>query len=332
MTRCLHGTVFALAALVLGAQAYAQGYNPGSAARVNGVDISNQRFDAFYSEYRRTKGVAVGARGDQLELMKQLRREAMDMIIEQELLVQAADAKGIEVPDEEVDAELAKIRGPFTDDGEFQRRLDTESYTLESFREHLRDMIAAKRYLDEIRLEAMEVTDEELEKYYRDNERRLTLPEQVHVRHILLSWKPLGQPDDKKALYDQMNAIRDKAVAGEDFAELAKEYSDDSTRIHGGDVGFFHRGQMVPAFENAAFALQPGEISDIVATPFGLHIIKLEARKESRLLPLDEIRDQLRDHIREENMENAVEEEYARLREQADIAILVPLGEPEKKK
>lgn len=331
MTRGLQRTAFALAALVLGGLAYAQGYNPGNAVRINGVEISNQRFDALYTEYRRNKGVAVGARGDQLELMKQLRREAMDTMIEQQLIIQAAAAKGIEVSDEEVDEELAKIKEPFKGEGEFQRRLDTESYTEASFREHLRGMISAKRYLDDIRLEAMDVSDEELEQYYRDNERRLTLPEQVHVRHILLSWKPLGQTDDKKALYEQMQSILDKALAGEDFAGLATEYSDDSTRVHGGDVGFFHRGEMVPAFENAAFALQPGEISDIVETPYGLHIIKLEERKESRLLPLDEIRDQLRDHIREENMEKAVQAEYARLKEKAEIEILIPLGDPDKK-
>ena len=247
-------------------------------------------------------------------------------------MTQAADTSGIVDTDEEVDAELDAIREPFNDDGEFERRLDTESHTLESFREHLRDMIAAKRYLDDIRMKAVDVSDEELEQYYRDNEYRLTLPEQVRVRHILLSWKPLGQPDDKKALYDQMQAILDKARAGEDFAQLATEYSDDSTRVHGGDVGFFRRGQMVPAFEKAAFALKPGEISDIVETPFGLHIIKLEERQEARLLPLDEIREQLRDHIREEAMENAVEAEYARLRAEADIAILIPLPEPNKDK
>ena len=325
-------TVSALFALTLAGLVYAQGFNPGNAVRINGVEISNQRFDAYYMEYRRDKGVAVGARGDQLELMKRLRREAMDLMIEQQLLIQAADASGIVVTDEEVDAELDAIREPFNDDGEFERRLDTESHTLESFREHLRDMIAAKRYLDDIRMKAVDVSDEELEQYYRDNEYRLTLPEQVRVRHILLSWKPLGQPDDKKALYDQMQAILDKARAGEDFAQLATEYSDDSTRVHGGDVGFFRRGQMVPAFEKAAFALKPGEISDIVETPFGLHIIKLEERQEARLLPLDEIREQLRDHIREEAMENAVEAEYARLRAEADIAILIPLPEPNKDK
>ena len=76
--------------------------------------------------------------------------------------------------------------------------------------------------------------------------------------------------------------------------------------------------------------MQPGEISDIVETPYGLHIIKLEERQAARLLPLEEVREQLRDHLSEERMEKAIERENARLREQAEIKILVPLGKPEK--
>ena len=87
---------------------------------------------------------------------------------------------------------------------------------------------------------------------------------------------------------------------------------------------------MVPAFEAAAFSLQPGEISEIVQTPFGLHIIRLEERKESRLLPLDEIREQLRDHIREEKMNQLVDAEKVRLREAAEIEILIPMDRAEK--
>ena len=190
-------------------------------------------------------------------------------------------------------------------------------------------MIAARKYLDEIRAEVMQVGDEELEQYYRDNEYRLTLPEEVRVRHILLSWKPLGKPDDRKALYEEMRPILEKARAGEDFAKLAGEYSDDSTRRHGGDVGFFRRGQMVPPFEAAAFALQePGDISDIVETSYGLHIIRLEERKPAHLLPLDEIREKLRAHISEEKVAKAEAEEKARLRADADIEILIPLERP----
>ena len=311
---------------------HAQGFHPGNAVRINGVEISNQRFNAFYAELQRTRGVNAGARGDQLNLMKQLRQEAMDLMIDRELLVQAAEKSGIEVKDSAVDAELERIKEPFNNETEFARRLETESYTEETYREHLRDMIAAKHYVDGIRLGAMAVTDEELESFYENNTARLTLPEQVRVRHILLSWQPMGAADDRQALYDKMQGLLDRARAGEDFAELATNYSNDSTRVDGGDVGMFRRGQMVPAFEQAAFALQPGEISEIVETPYGLHIIKLEERQQARLLPLEEIREQLRDHLSEERMDQAVEKEKERLREQAEIEILIPLPEGEKRR
>lgn len=322
--------VIALSALLLSGLVIAQGFHPGNAVIINDVAVSNQRFNALYSEYRRGKGVAVGARGDQLELMKQLRREAMDEVIKQQLLIQAAGENGVEVTEAEVDEELAAIREPFNNDDEFRRRLQSESYTEDSFREHLRGMIAAKRYLDGIRMQTAVVSDEEVEQFYNDNPQRLTLPEQVRVRHILRSWRPTGKPDDRKALYDEAQKLLERARGGEDFAELATANSNDSTRVDGGDVGFFRRGKMVPAFERAAFALKPGEISDIVETPYGLHIIKLEERQESRLLTLDEVREDLRRHLQEERMEKAVEQENQRLREKAEIKILIPLGDKKK--
>jgi peptidyl-prolyl cis-trans isomerase C len=125
-----------------------------------------------------------------------------------------------------------------------------------------------------------------------------------------------------------MTAILEQARSGSDFAELARIHSEDSTAQDGGDTDFFHRGQMVPAFEEAAFSLQPGEVSDIVETPFGLHILRLEERKEPRLLPLDEIRDQLRDHVSKEKQEQAVEQEIARLRGAAEIQVLIAVERP----
>jgi parvulin-like peptidyl-prolyl isomerase len=187
-------------------------------------------------------------------------------------------------------------------------------------------MIAAKKYLDGVRIAASAVSDEELEAYYRDNEHRLTFPEQVRVRHILLTRKPLGKRDDRAAIREQMVPILERARGGEDFAMLARELSDDyATKRNGGDTGLFRRGQMAPAFEQVAFSLEPGEISDIVETPFGVHIIRLEERREARLLPLDEIREQLREHIREQNADAAVKSEMARLHAAADIEILIPL-------
>jgi len=317
----------ALLALVLGTgAAWAQGYYPGDAVKVNGVAISYQRFHGFYTEYQRSKGVAVGARGDQLALLTRLRREAMDEMVDQELLRQAAQKKGIEVSPEEVDAAVAELKKVFKTPQSFASRLQSEGFTEETYPKHVEGMIAAKRYLDGIREGAAKVSDEELEAYYRDNQQRLTLPEQVRVRQILLVWKPRDGRNDRAATRDAIAPILERARKGEDFAELARKFSEDpETAASGGDMGFFHRGQRVPALERAAFALTPGEISDMVETPFGVHILRLEEHRDAELLPLDQIREQLREHVRNERAEAAVKSEIARLRDAAEIKILIPL-------
>lgn len=318
------GRAALLAVLLVHAGAWAQGIHPGDAVRVNGVAISYQRFNGFYTEYRRSKGVAVAARGDQLELLKRLRREAMDLMIEQELVRQAAVRAGIEAGDAEVDAEIDALRSRFGTPEAFARRLSDEGYTVESYRKHVAGMIGAGRYMERIRAAVPPVGDGEVEAYYRDNERRLTFPEEVRVRHILLTWKKLGTRDDRAAIRERMAPILERARGGADFAELAKRHSEDSTAPGGGDTGFFHRGQMVPAFEDTAFSLAPGEVSDMVETPFGVHILRLEERRPAKLLPLDEVREKLREHVLQERMDAAAQREIARLREAAEIVVLVP--------
>jgi len=318
---------FVLALMLSGGDALAQSIYPGDAVRVNDETISYQRFQGFYVEYRNSKGVAIGSRGDQLELLKRLRSEAMEQLIEQALVAQAAEAAGIETPQDEVDKSVAEMRSIFDSENAFQIKLKDEGFTEDTFRTHMSRMRMAKRYLDDIRIEAADVSDADLERYYKENEQRLTLPEQVRVRHILITWKPMGKPDDRAYIREQMLPILERARAGEDFAALAREFSDDyATRQAGGDTGLFHRGQMAAAFETVAFSLAHGEISDPVETPFGVHIIKLEERRNEELLALDDIRDQLREHVRNELAEAAVRDEIEKLTAAADIKILIPLG------
>ncbi|MDH3641789.1 MAG: SurA N-terminal domain-containing protein, partial [Gammaproteobacteria bacterium] len=203
--------------IMLGAAAWAQGFHPGGAVRVNGVEISYQRFNGFYVEYRNSQGVAVGARGDQLELLKRLRQEAMDRLIEQELVRQAAAQQDIAVSAEEVDAEVAVLRAVFETPLSFASRLESEGFNEDSYRTHVAGMLAAKKYLDRLREGVAVVSDADLEQYYRDNEHRLTLPEQVRVRHILLTWKPLGTRDDRAAIRAQMTPILEQVRGGGDF-------------------------------------------------------------------------------------------------------------------
>jgi parvulin-like peptidyl-prolyl isomerase len=319
-------TILFLALAAFGS-AHAQGIYPGDAVSINGETISYQRFQGFYIEYRNSKGVAVGARGDQLDLLTRLRREAMNLLIEQALVAQAAEKAGVEADPEAINAAYNELRSVFDSEEAFRMKLEGDGFTPELLRTHLARMLAAQQYLDGIRNEAADVSDTDLERYYEDNQRRLTLPEQVRVRHILITWKPMGKPDDRAFIRESMNPILERARAGEDFAALAREFSDDyATRQSGGDTGFFHRGQMAPAFEEAAFALQPGEISEVVETSFGVHIIKFEERQEEELLALEDVRDQLLDHVRNERAEQAVRAEIDGLADAADIKILIPLG------
>ncbi len=251
----------------------------------------------------------------------------MDLMVEQELVAQAAEKEGITPDPAEIDEYVEELRSIFDTDDQFRMKLQSDGFNEESFLRHVGRMLAAKVYLDRIRADASDVQDAEVEQFYENNPRRLTLPEQVRVRHILITWKPMGTQDDRAAVRKQMEPILKRARAGEDFAALAREFSEDSgTRENGGDTGLFVKGAMVPEFEAVAFSLEPGEISDLVDTAYGVHILKLEERQEARLVPLDEVREQLREYVREENMEAAVREKIAELRAAADVNVLIPLS------
>ncbi|PLY03049.1 MAG: hypothetical protein C0624_07225 [Desulfuromonas sp.] len=137
------------------------------------------------------------------------------------------------------------------------------------------------------------VSDVELEKYYRRNRGDYEVPEEVHAAHILITVPQDADQATRDAKRAEIDKILEQARAGEDFAALAKRYSEDSSKSQGGDLGFFPRGRMVKPFENAAFSLPVGEISDVVTSQYGYHIIKLLELTEARVKDLEEVRDEV---------------------------------------
>ena len=143
--------------------------------------------------------------------------------------------------------------------------------------------------------ERSQVTPQDVQRYYEDNEQQYKQPEQVRASHILL--KTEGKDD--AAVKKQAEDLAKKAKAGADFAELAKKFSqDDSNASKGGDLDFFGRGAMVPEFDQVAFALQPGQVSDVVKTSFGYHVIKLTEKRTASQRPLAEVQPQIEDQIK----------------------------------
>ncbi len=153
-----------------------------------------------------------------------------------------------------------------------------------------------ERYLDQVTL-----SEEELERYYRRHLTEFEIPEQVEASHILIRVpEDAGDEaiEEKRALAEN---VRGEVQSGEDFAELARKHSEDQgSAEQGGNLGYFARGIMVPAFEEAAFGLEPGEVSEIVRTPFGFHIIKVTGRLEAGIKPLDDVLEQVEQGLRQE--------------------------------
>jgi len=314
-------TLPALLALLTAGTVLAQAY--GLAARVNGVGISNETLEKNYEEYLRENNINVAAirYPERVVAMKQ---ETMDLLINQELLWQAAEQQGMVANPEEVSRALDDMQAQFRSEAAFRNKLAIEGYTLESYRTHLQRLVSARKYLDQVSA-GVAVSADEVHAFYTENPDKFRLPELVRARHILLKLGPGAEAAAQQAVREKLAGILAQARNGDDFAALASRYSEDTSATEGGDLGFFARGQMVKPFEDAAFGLRPGEISEPVTTPFGLHLIKVEERQPARSVSEDEAREQIRTYLLGVKQQQAVDNEIRTLRSGAQIELLMPL-------
>jgi parvulin-like peptidyl-prolyl isomerase len=151
------------------------------------------------------------------------------------------------------------------------------------------------------------------------------MPDLVHARHILLKTSPQMSDADKKAVHAKLEDIRERLKQGEDFAELAKQFSEDSSADRGGDLGYFPKGVMIGPFEDTVFALKAGETSDIVETQFGLHVIQVLDQRSAGKVPEDQAKDQIVAYLQQQKKRDVVAKEIDRLRAQSKIEIYLPL-------
>ena len=174
----------------------------------------------------------------------------------------------------------------------------------------------------------IEVSDQEITDYYNEHPDQFARGEQVHARHILIKADPDADEATQQAARAKAEQARERAVAGEDFSELAKELSEGPSASSGGDLGFFTKEQMVPQFSEAAFALAPGEISPVVQTQFGYHVIKVEDHRDAGTAPLDEAREPIRRMLINQKTGLAVAQLVQRLGQEADLQFLDENGNP----
>jgi len=272
------------------------------AVTVNGFDITEKDVE----ERVKPRLEQMAARNKQLppafieQLKTQMRKEALEQMIVERLVDEQVKAAQIVVTAEDVNNLIQKMAAAEKLSVEDLKALvEASGQSFERWKQQMQfEKRLAYQKLFESKFEGeVNVTEEDARQYYSENQQQFDIPEQVKASHILI--KPdTSDPNVEPALAKAaakakaeklLNQIKD----GADFAELAKANSDCPSSVRGGDLGYFSRGRMVPAFEEAAFALGVGQVSDVVETQFGYHVIKVTDKKEAATKTFEEVKDNL---------------------------------------
>jgi len=250
--------------------------------------------------------------------IKEIRDKILDQMIDEKVLVHEAKRMKINVTRKEVQDGIEEIKKRFPTEEEYNQELAKQGLLEEKFKDQVKEQVMQIKLIDqEVKAKVVPPTDKEIEDFYKQHESEMVQPEQVRVRHILIK---VGENTDKKEALKKITEILKEAKKGKtSFSDLAKKYSEDPSAAKGGDLGFFIRGQMVGKFEDAAFALNVGEISGVVETEYGYHIIQCIEKKAEEKKSLDEIRDYLRNFILQTKMEERYEKWLRALRDKASI-------------
>ena len=282
-------------------------------AIVNGIEISGEavqfeldRLVRFYMSHGMT-----------MEEVKQnlpkLEEKAQEQAIGAKLLLDRAMEIELPVSSADIDAEVAKIVTQVGGEENFKKTLDEQGITLESFRRELEKGARVNMLVDQACAHTPDPTEEEVAAFFEAHKEEYVEEPKVLCQHILVK----GTDD---AALDKIKAIRERIVSGNaDFAEEAKNNSDCPSGAEGGSLGWFGRGMMVPEFDKAAFEMKKGEVSGIVTTQFGYHIIYKADEKGGTQLTLVDVHDQIKDLLRHNARGRATEAFVAELREKAKI-------------
>jgi peptidyl-prolyl cis-trans isomerase C len=272
---------------------------PDVVARVNGEAINRADLEEAVTEVEARAGQPMPA--DQRD---RVLRAVLDQLIGYRLLVQESAARKTAVPDADVEARIGQIRSQFPSEEIFQQQLQQRKMTLEQLRVDTRSSMQIRLMLQAELDAKTAVTPEQINDFYVKNPTAFQQGERVKASHILVRVQANADPAEREKARAKAAGLLADLKAGKDFAALAKQYSDDpGSGAQGGDLGYFQRGQMVPPFEEAAFALPVGQTSELVTSDFGFHIIRVTDRQSGRAQAIDEVRGEIEEYLLGQNRE-----------------------------
>lgn len=231
------------------------------------------------------------SQADYKQKVEQLLEETLEESIETKILYREAVRFAVDVHSSRVEKSIDNLRVRFKNEEEFMAYLSNAGVSLSDYRERERKKLMAGDLARSKMIELQKVqiiAESDVEEFYNENKEEFTDPEKIRVRQIMLRARR-GTLERKQAI-ETLNQLREQIVAGADFEALAKQHSQDPAAAEGGIIGWQERGQLTPAIEDAAFALDTGGVSQVVETPLGVYLIRVDDRKAAEAMPLQDAR------------------------------------------
>jgi parvulin-like peptidyl-prolyl isomerase len=250
---------------------------------------------------------------------QQLREKVLDKLIDRSLLVQKANQDGIKASDSAVNARLARLKKLYPSLAAYHQKMKLQGLSEDQVRERIRQGVMIQRVLAAGPLKGLHISPQEAWNYYHDHPEEFMKPEQVHLSHLFIQVPQPAESAQVEAAREKIEAIFQRLQEGENFTALAIEYSDDPSRIKGGDIGYLTYSQLVPEVAQATFGMSPGQVSGIIQSPLGFHIIKLHDRRPAQRLDFEEVRDALIRHLKAVKADQATERYLRQLKTRASI-------------
>ncbi len=267
-------------------------------ARVNGRDITESDLDLAIKVMSYQNPAMANIKTD--EDMKQVRKAVLQQLVSKELLYSEAQKLDLKDKDKMVQAGYDEVLARFGTETAFMESLKERGVTREWFMKELEAQVLIQALVKEKVRDQVTVSNEQAREFYEKQKDKFVDKEKVHASHILIRVESDASDDKKAEAKKKIDSLRERALNGEDFNDLAAANSEDpSAQSNRGDLGFFPRGVMVPEFEKAAFELEPGKVSDVIETPFGYHIIKVAERQDEREVSFEEAKPRLKEYLKD---------------------------------
>ena len=251
-------------------------------------------------------------------------RGVLDQLVAYHLLAQESRARKLDVTDADVQKRMGELRSAFPTEEAFKQGVTAQGLTVDQLQKQTRMGLEISKIIEVEVEKTIAVQDADVNTFYKQNAERFKQGETVRASHILIGIPQNAGDAQKRQARAAAQAVLKKVRGGADFSTLAREQSQDpGSASNGGDLGFFPKGQMTPAFEAAAFALKPGAVSRVVETPFGFHIIKMIAKRPPRTVPFDEASPQIKQFLAQGQRETKLEQFVAQAKAKSKVEMLV---------